>query len=330
MIIDEVEITVEAGKGGNGHVSFRREKYVPRGGPDGGDGGKGGNIYFRANSSLNTLTNYASKKNYLSQNGLPGSTSQKNGKNGQDLILEVPPGTIISNTQNGQVIADLQDSALKRIAKGGRGGWGNVHFKSSTNQTPQEFNPGQEGEKFVLKLELKLIADVGLIGYPNAGKSTLLSRVSQARPKIADYPFTTLEPNLGVAKYQEHYFVLADIPGLIAGASQGKGLGHKFLKHIERTKILAHLIDVNEPDITHCYSVIRNELDAYSKTLSQKKELLVLTKIDTITPAKRRDLLKQIKKDLPGKQVNLLSAVSGEGIDDFLKTVVQNLSTDSR
>lgn len=327
MIIDEVKINVEAGRGGDGHVSFRREKYVPKGGPDGGDGGKGGNIIFRANSSVDTLSNFAMKKNFKAEDGKPGSTSLKSGHSGEDLVLEVPPGTMIINEETGQKIVDIIDkSAEIIIAKGGRGGWGNVHFKSATNQAPLEFNPGEPGQKFDLKLELKLIADVGLIGFPNAGKSTLLSHISQARPKIADYPFTTLEPQLGVVDYHDRHFVIADIPGLIEGASGGKGLGHKFLKHIERTKILAHMIDINEPDITHSYKTIRQELKKYSKILSIKPEIIVINKIDTISQDELSTKLKEISNQLPKETIIPISGVTGQGIDEFLKTISKELS----
>ncbi|MDO8513315.1 MAG: GTPase ObgE [bacterium] len=327
MIIDEVIIQVEAGSGGDGHVSLRREKYVPKGGPDGGDGGKGGNIYFKPNPSLNTLTNYAAKKYYKAQDGAPGGKALKTGKNGEDQILEVPPGTIITNSASDQKIADIiNETNNVLVAKGGRGGWGNYHFRSATNQTPREFNPGQPGKKMDLRLELKLIADVGLIGLPNAGKSTLLSRISKARPKVADYPFTTIEPVLGVASYHSQTFVAADIPGLIEGASRGRGLGHKFLKHIERTKILAHLIDINEPDILASYQVIRGELKEYSPSLAQKPEIIVLSKMDTLSNTDRQSELSRAKKSLPKLPILMLSAVSGEGIDGFLKIICNTIT----
>ena len=322
MIIDEVKITIEAGSGGRGHVSFRREKYVPDGGPDGGDGGKGGNVIVRANPSLNTLTNYAIKKYFHAEDGKPGSTSMKSGKSGEDLILEVPPGTIITDELTGVKLYDIPNfSPDIRICKGGRGGWGNVHFKSATNQTPEEFNPGQPGDRLHIKLELKLIADIGLIGYPNAGKSTLLSHISKARPKIANYPFTTLEPNLGVAHFHDKTFVFADIPGLIEGASGGKGLGIKFLKHIERTKALAHMIDINEPDIAASYKIIRNELKKYSEILSVKNEIIVINKIDTLPAEDLEIRKKELKKQLPKETIVYISGVTGQGIEEFLQAI---------
>ncbi len=327
MIIDETTIKIKAGNGGEGHVSFRREKYVPRGGPDGGDGGKGGNIYFRGNSSLNTLTNFASTRNYHAEDGLPGGTNQKSGHSGEDMFLDVPPGTLVFNLENGQKIADITEDKMQvRMAKGGRGGWGNVHFKSATNQTPQEFNPGEQGQEFNLRLELKMIADIGLIGFPNAGKSTLLSRISKATPKIADYPFTTLEPNLGVASFHDKHFVFADIPGLIEGASEGKGLGIKFLKHIERTKVLAHLIDINEPDIAQAYNTIRQELKKYSEILSNKYEIIVINKIDTISKEDLKIKIKELKKELPKETILYISAAAGLGLDDLLKEISKLLT----
>jgi GTP-binding protein len=337
MITDETTIDIKAGNGGDGHVSFRREKYVPKGGPDGGDGGHGGDVYFIPNQSLNTLTNFANKKSFHAEDGHPGGVNMRSGRSGEDLVLEVPPGTEVYDVLTGVKIADiLTDASQLRIAKGGRGGWGNVHFKSSTNQAPLEFNPGEPGDHKELRLELKMIADVGLIGFPNAGKSTLLAHISKATPKIADYPFTTLEPNLGVANFYDNSIVFADIPGLIEGASVGKGLGHKFLKHIERTKILVHMIDINEPDLLKAYKTIRAELDDYSQKLADKKEIIVLNKIDTLPADEVDKKVKEFKKALKGVISNEveksstpdilpISAVSGLGLNDLGQSILQNL-----
>ncbi|MCS7179927.1 MAG: GTPase ObgE, partial [bacterium] len=251
--VDEAEIYIRSGKGGDGCIAFRREKFVPKGGPWGGDGGKGGDIIFKAVKNKKTLLDFHFQKHFYAENGKPGSSNNKKGKDGDDLIIEVPCGTIIKEIKDGEekILADLvKEGDYIIAAKGGKGGLGNTHFKSSTNQTPRIATKGERGEEKIIKLELKLIADVGIIGYPNSGKSTLLSKISKARPKIADYPFTTLEPNLGLVDLGDfRSFVVADIPGLIEGASKGKGLGIKFLKHIERTKILLHLLDLSENDI---------------------------------------------------------------------------------
>ncbi len=319
MILDEAYITIEAGKGGGGHVSFRREKYIPKGGPDGGDGGRGGSIFLKGNSSLHALINYASKKYYKADDGRPGGPDKKYGKSGDDLHLDVPPGTQVFDVDKNDLIIDItEDGQEVKIAKGGKGGLGNVHFKSSTNQTPKEFTYGQSGQKINIKFELKMIADIGLIGFPNAGKSTLLSRISQARPKIADYPFTTLEPNLGMVRYHDKSFVVADIPGLISGASTGKGLGHKFLKHIERTKILAHIIDPTENDIIKSYADIREELSKFSEDLILKDEIIIINKVDTIPSDKLEKEISKLKKITKNKSIFPISAVTGNGIDKVL------------
>lgn len=281
MLIDEVKINVKAGRGGNGAVSFRHEKYVNKGGPDGGDGGDGGNIIIKSQGNADSLNEYKHQKNYSAENGQAGARNKRHGKNGQDLTLIVPPGTIVSDLATNRVLVDLGKGEKEFVvAKGGKGGLGNVHFATSTHQTPREFKPGEAGEELDLKLEMKMIADVGLIGLPNAGKSTLISTISNARPKIADYPFTTLEPVLGVTNYSNKSFVVCDIPGLVEGAAGGKGLGDKFLKHIERTKVLLHLIDSTSTNPERDYQTVRKELTEYSESLSNKKELIILTKID--------------------------------------------------
>jgi GTP-binding protein len=281
MLVDEARIRIEAGKGGDGVVSFRHEKYVDKGGPDGGDGGRGGNIIFKSSTDINTLNDYARLKQYKAESGENGAKAKRFGAAGEDLILKVPVGTIISDLKTGEIIYDFQKTdELFVAAKGGKGGLGNVHFKSATNRVPREFGPGEPGEEKNLQLELKLVADIGLIGLPNAGKSTLISAISNAKPKIANYPFTTIEPNLGVVRAKGRSFTVCDIPGLIEGASQGKGLGYKFLRHISRTKILVHLIDSTSDDYERDYQTIRNELSAYDQGLEKKKEIIVLTKID--------------------------------------------------
>ncbi|MGA2666985.1 MAG: GTPase ObgE [Patescibacteria group bacterium] len=329
MITDEAKIHIVAGKGGDGAISFRHEKYVPKGGPDGGDGGKGGDIYLICSGNTHTLTDYARKKQWQAENGETGRPKKQTGKNAEDLELPVPPGTIVKiqnlnlKSQNDGIIYDfIKEGDRLLVAKGGRGGWGNTHFATAVHQTPYIAKRGLAGEEKEMYLELKLIADVGLIGLPNAGKSTLLSVISNARPKIADYPFTTLEPNLGVARYHDKEFVVADIPGLIEGASQGKGLGVKFLKHIERTKILIHLIDINSINIEKDYRVIREELKAWSENLSVKKEIIVLNKADTIPQKDAQKIARKLSKKL-AKPVQIISAVSGAGIKELLKELAK-------
>jgi len=312
MFIDEAIIDIEAGKGGNGAVSFRHEKYVAKGGPDGGDGGDGGDIVFTASNSIYALANYARLKQYKAENGFAGSRAKRHGKNGQDLILSVPPGTIFSDLNTNTIVADLKKEGESFVAvMGGKGGLGNVHFATSTNQTPHEFKPGEDGQKTKLKLELKLIADVGIIGLPNAGKSTLISAISNSKPKVADYPFTTLEPVLGSVKFDDKNIIFADIPGLIEGAHSGKGLGHKFLRHIERTKILLHLIDATSDNLERDYKTIRKELDKFSPKLSLKKEIVVLSKMDLAGK------IKPFKHDLE------ISAATGKGIKELLQLLAQ-------
>ena len=328
--IDETNIFIRSGKGGDGCVSFRREKFVPRGGPDGGDGGDGGNVYFEADEGVNTLLNYRGKKHYYAENGEQGGGSQRNGRSGEDLILKVPVGTIIRHLESNEVLADLTEHGQKvLLAEGGRGGLGNVNFKSSTNQVPQRATPGKEGMEFEIELELKLIADIALIGMPNAGKSTLISVLSAAKPKIADYPFTTLEPNLGVVKIDdEKSIVIADIPGLIEDASEGKGLGIKFLKHIERTKAFIHLVDVSwcldEFEAFEQYVVIRQELGKYNEDLLNKKELVCLTKIDAMTEEEVKKFVDFFENNLDRK-VLPISSISHQSIDELKGLLVRLL-----
>jgi GTP-binding protein len=320
MIIDQAKIILQAGNGGNGCVAFRREKYVPKGGPNGGDGGKGGSIIICANVHMHTLMDFKYKSHYRARNGDHGKGGMKNGKDGIDLILKVPCGTQVFDAANDKLLADLvKDGDEINIAKGGKGGRGNTWFATPSARTPRHAEPGVPGEALEIRLELKMIAEVGLVGLPNAGKSTLISRITRATPKIADYPFTTLEPNLGVAYYKDiSSFSIADIPGLIEGASDGKGLGIKFLKHIERTKVLVILLDAFSEDITSDYKTLIGELKAFNPKLAKKTKLIVLTKMDAIDDKFRKDLKKiRFQKKAP----LMISAHSGEGIDTLLEQI---------
>ncbi len=287
MFVDEAVITVSAGNGGPGCVSFRREKYIPKGGPDGGNGGRGGDVVMAADENVNTLYDFAHNHHWKAQHGEQGKGSQMSGLDGKDCVIKVPPGTMVYDEASGELLHDLGPGMSAVIAKGGRGGKGNEHFKTSTNQTPRKAEPGEPGETRRLKLELRLIADVGFVGMPNAGKSTLLAALTRATPKIADYPFTTLTPQLGIAELDgTRRLVLADIPGLIEGAAAGGGLGHEFLRHIERTKVLVHLLDIAPPDgskPSDNYRKIRAELAGYSQALADKPELIVLNKVDLLS-----------------------------------------------
>ena len=285
MFIDYAKIELQAGNGGNGAVAFHREKYIDKGGPSGGDGGRGGNIVFQTNINLHTLQDIRYKRMYKAKNGQSGGSNKRTGKSGEDLIIQVPCGTIIKSIESKSIIKDLvKEDESHIICQGGIGGKGNFHFKSSTQQTPRFAQEGVKGQKLSIELELKVLADVGLVGLPNAGKSTLLSVMTTAKPKIADYPFTTLQPHLGIVKYGEYQsFVMADIPGLIEGASKGKGLGHQFLKHIERNKILLFLIDVEEKNPNEVYNQLLDELVNFNKDLLDKDRIVVRTKIDTIS-----------------------------------------------
>lgn len=319
--IDEVNITIKSGNGGPGCVGFRREKFIPFGGPDGGDGGDGGSVYFEADNGINTLVNFRGKKLYKAQSGENGAGRQRHGKYGEDIIIKVPVGTIVRNTETEEVVADLTEHGQKiLLAEGGRGGLGNMNFKSSTNQAPRFAQDGEPGVSMDLLLELKLIADIALVGLPNAGKSTLISVVSAAKPKIADYPFTTLEPNLGVVSVGESSYVLADIPGLIEDAADGKGLGHKFLKHIERTSAFVHLVDVSwcleEFEAFEQYVTIRNELEKYNKDMLKKREIVCLTKIDAMTEEEIQKFVTFFEGQLD-KKVLPISAVSKRNIDEL-------------
>ncbi len=317
--VDRVKIYVRAGKGGDGAVAFLREKYRPKGGPAGGDGGKGGDVVLVATSSKHTLLDFKYKKHFVAENGQPGKGKNMHGKDGEDLIIYVPVGTVVKDAQTGEVICDLVKEGQRCVvAKGGRGGRGNARFATSTNQAPTYAEKGEPGQERWIILELKLIADVGLIGFPNAGKSTLLSRLTRARPKIADYPFTTLSPNLGVMELDwNRRLVIADIPGLIEDAHKGAGLGHEFLRHIERTKFLAHVIDVSdfrERDPIEAFHAINRELSLYSEELSRKPQVVVANKIDLLSDKKLLEELRNYfeKKGIPFFAV---SALTGEGIE---------------
>jgi GTP-binding protein len=326
MFIDRAQIWVKAGDGGHGCVSFRREKFIPKGGPDGGDGGSGGSVYFQAVDNLDTLLDFAGKHHWQARNGQPGSGNNKHGADGEDLIIKVPPGTLIYDTDLDLLLKDMNETGLKiRICLGGNGGKGNKAFATSTNQTPRYAEPGKKGQERNIHLELKLIADVGLVGMPNAGKSTLISRCSAARPKIADYPFTTIEPVLGIVELSDYRrFVMADIPGLIEGAHIGAGLGHEFLKHIERTTLLVHILDIMPTDGSapvENYKTIRAELEKHSKALAAKPEIIVANKIDLDPGGK---IVKELKEKLR-HQVYPISAVTGSGIKELTELLWQKV-----
>ena len=334
MFVDQVRIFVKAGRGGDGARSFRREKYVPHGGPDGGDGGHGGNVVFEASRQLTTLLDLRYQQQYVAKNGGKGSGSHRHGKTAQDVVIRVPVGTLIMDDETGETLADLtEDGQSHTIAHGGRGGRGNSHFATSTNRVPLRFEPGTPGEERWLQLELKLLADVGFVGFPNAGKSTLIAAVSAARPKIANYPFTTLEPNLGVVSWtDERSFVVADIPGLIEGAHEGKGLGFQFLRHIERTLFLLHLVDIGEwaaEDPVTSFEVMRQELASYNVALQEKPFAVVGTKLDVKGNGERLLRLEHYCRNR-GMSFFAISAVTREGISllvQFLGTTVDSLRT---
>lgn len=329
MFVDKVNVRVKAGNGGNGAVSFRHEKYVDKGGPDGGDGGNGGNVIAIADRNQDTLANFRYKKKLVAQNGQAGSKRKKHGKTGQDLIVKVPVGTVI-NDEQGNLLADLTEhQQTSVISKGGKGGFGNAHFVSSRRQAPQFAEKGELGETSELTFEIKLIADVGLVGLPNAGKSTLLASISNARPEIANYPFTTLTPNLGVVDIDHSTFLMADIPGLIEGASKGKGLGDEFLRHIERTSVVLHLIDAYGQDVVKSYKTIIKELKNYEVNLSKKPQIVVITKVEGLNEEIISDILAQIKSVIPKKTLVLaISAKSKLGLDNLLRETLKMVKTE--
>ncbi|NPA14205.1 MAG: GTPase ObgE [Aquificae bacterium] len=320
--VDKVKLYVKAGDGGDGAVAFLREKYRPRGGPAGGDGGKGGDVIFVATKNKHTLYDLKFQKHLKAENGRPGGGKKKKGKDGADLIVEVPVGTVVKDAETGEIIADLtEDGQRAVIAKGGKGGLGNAHFATPTRQAPRFATKGKKGQERWVILELKSIADVGLVGFPNAGKSTLISRLSNAKPEIAPYPFTTRRPNLGVVGFDDFYsYVIADIPGLIEGASQGKGLGHEFLRHIERTKVLAFVLDVSDfaqiPP-KEAFEILRRELENYSPDLLKKPAIVVLNKIDAVSDPSVVEELKKYFKEKYGLEVIAISALTGEGLKEL-------------
>ena len=326
--LDEVKIYISSGNGGPGCLSFRREANVPKGGPDGGNGGDGGNVIIKTIDNLNTLIDYRYKQHFKAKSGQHGMGKNRNGHNADDIILKVPFGTEVLNEDKNIKLADLVDKDDNIIlAKGGIGGKGNAFFKSSTNQSPRHAQPGEKGEERIIWLRLKLIADVGLVGLPNAGKSTFLSKISSSRPKIADYPFTTLYPNLGVNRTDDTEFVVADIPGLIKDAHIGKGLGHKFLGHIERCKVLLHLIDITNKNIMESFQIIENELKAYSEKVYNKDQILVFTKCDAFNENKLND----IKKNINGinvKNAFFISSVTGLNIDSLCRKVIKMINNE--
>ena len=333
MFADRAKIYIRSGKGGDGHVSFRREKYVPNGGPDGGDGGHGGDVIFEVDEGLNTLVDYRHKRKYVAQDGQPGGKKRCHGSDGEDIILKVPEGTVIKEAESGKVVADMSgDNRRQIILKGGRGGLGNQHFATATMQIPKYAQPGQPAQELDVLLELKVIADVGLVGFPNVGKSTLLSRVTNANPKIANYHFTTLNPNLGVVDLEgSEGFVIADIPGLIEGASQGVGLGHEFLRHIERTKMMIHVVDAASSEgrdpIEDIYA-INAELKAYNEEIATRPQVIAANKTDLIY-AGDEDPVAKIRAEFEpqGIKVFAISGVSGEGIIELLYYVNEQLKT---
>ncbi len=328
MFVDRAKIHVKAGDGGNGCLAFRREKYVPRGGPSGGDGGNGGKLYFRSTAHLNTLIHFKYQQHFKAGRGGHGSGKNRHGKDGEDLVIKVPVGTQVYNEANGELLFDLDEEGhVECWASGGRGGRGNAAFATSTNQAPRRFEDGQPGEEATLLLELKVLADVGIVGYPNAGKSTLISVISAAKPKIADYPFTTLTPNLGVVTYGDYSsFVVADIPGLIEGAHHGSGLGFQFLRHLERTRLLVHLVDVSdsgESDPVHSVETIIEEMALYDTGLGKKPDIITASKIDVANADKLERLRSYCKKKaLPFQSI---SAISGEGIPELKNAIVKHL-----
>jgi GTP-binding protein len=329
MFIDEVRIRVKAGDGGNGCLAFRREKYVPRGGPSGGDGGRGGDITMVASTHYNTLLHFRFNPEHTAQRGRHGEGSNRTGREGESIELSVPVGTIVYDADSGELLHDFTQAGDRfLVAKGGRGGRGNQHFATSTHQAPTEHEPGHPGEAKYLRLELKLLADVGLVGFPNAGKSTLISRISAARPKIADYPFTTIEPNLGVVSVDDSTFVVADIPGLIEGAHLGHGLGVQFLRHIERTRLLVHLVDVSEltgRDPAEDFRVVMGELAGFSEDLPKKPMFMVASKVDVAQDPQRIESLRALaaSEEMPFFEI---SSVTGQGIEDLKRAMAQEIS----
>jgi len=324
--LDQAKVYIRSGDGGNGGLSFRREKFIEFGGPDGGNGGRGGDVWAECVDGLNTLIDYRYQQHYTAANGQGGMGRERTGAGGRDVVLKVPVGTQIYEEDNETLIADL-DTLGQRVllARGGNGGFGNAHFKSSTNRAPRRTNPGLPGEERTIWLRLKLIADAGLVGLPNAGKSTFLAAVSAARPKIADYPFTTLHPGLGVARADGREFVIADIPGLIEGAHEGAGLGDRFLGHVERCRVLLHLVDGSQDDVAEAYRIVREELAAYGHGLGDKPEVLALSKADALSPDVR-EMQAAALAEAAGRKPLILSAISGEGVEQALRMLAREIA----
>jgi GTP-binding protein len=330
QFIDQARIAVRAGRGGDGIAAFRREKYVPAGGPSGGDGGRGGDVVLRADSNLQTLLDFKYQRQFLAMDGRRGGPNKSTGASGETLLIRVPCGTEVRDARTGILLGDLTNPGEELpVAFGGRGGLGNAHYLSNRNRAPEKFTEGREGEDWLLQLELKLLAEVGIIGLPNAGKSTLIAVLSAARPKIADYPFTTLVPNLGVVRRPSgDGTVFADIPGLIAGASQGAGLGHDFLRHIERTRLLVHLLDAGSPQVLEDYRTVVQELEAYGHQLDQRPRLVVLNKIELIEPAELEALAQELQQ-ASGRSVLRISAAAAQGLESLLAAVWRELGIQS-
>ena len=326
--LDSAKVFIKSGNGGAGCISFRREKFVEFGGPDGGNGGRGGDVWVECVDGLNTLIDYRYKQHFKAQTGIHGMGRDRTGADGADTVLKVPVGTQVFEEDNETLIADLTEVGQRiRLLAGGNGGFGNAHFKSARNQAPRRANPGQDGAEKWVWLRLKLIADAGLVGQPNAGKSTFLSVVSAAKPKIADYPFTTLHPNLGVVRAGDREFVMADIPGLIEGAHEGVGIGDRFLGHVERCRVLVHLIDATTEDVAEAYRTVRTELDAYGHGLVDKPELVALNKIDALEEGVTSERARALEKAVGGP-VHLISAVAGQGVDELLFATLRHIRTE--
>jgi GTP-binding protein len=329
MFVDTAKVYIKAGKGGNGAISFRHEIYIPKGGPDGGDGGKGGDVVFVASKDCDTLIDFRFQPKLIAEDGKAGSGQKSSGKSGKDLEVEVPIGTVVK--RDGEIVADLTfDGDRQIVAHGGDGGYGNWHFRSSTRQTPKIAELGNPGESYDAELELKLLADVGLVGFPNAGKSTFLSVVSNATPEIADYPFTTITPNLGVAKVDDHAVLIADIPGLIEGASDGKGLGDRFLRHVERTKVLLHLIDVYSEDAGKAYKDIRSELEKYSSELAERPEIVALTKCEGLDEELIKMQMQAILEQNPNAKIFAISSSAHQGLTEVLRELWQIIESSKK
>jgi len=325
MFVDEAELTFVSGKGGKGCISFRREKFRPKGGPDGGNGGRGGDVILAADSHKNTLIDFRHVHMLRAEDGRPGEGNDRTGRSGADLLVKLPAGTLVHDADSGELIVDLDRPGMRQvIARGGRGGRGNHAFTTSTNRAPRLADPGAPGQELHVRLELKLLADVGIVGFPNAGKSTLISRISACKAKVADYPFTTLAPNLGVVeRFREFPFVVADVPGLVEGAADGKGLGVRFLKHVERTTVLLHLVDASRGTPSTDWRAIRKELSSYSASLADKVEIVALNKVDLVSRARRNQLAARLNRTLQafGRRSLLLSGATGEGVDELLKAL---------